>query len=75
MVAEEGELVVRSSCATREDRARLQELFPEPPPPSFLVLSEIGPGGQSNILAISNLPVYYVWIDVLAWLRAVLPLV
>ncbi|KAF8162017.1 hypothetical protein BJ912DRAFT_1069061 [Pholiota molesta] len=69
------ETLIRRCAPKPEDAARLEVLFPRPPPPSFPILSEIGARKQSSILAISNLPVFYHWVDVLAWLRSALNLV
>ncbi|KAF8157392.1 hypothetical protein BJ912DRAFT_936906 [Pholiota molesta] len=69
------ETLIRRCAPKPEDAARLEVLFPRPPPPSFPILSEIGARKQSSILAISNLPVFYHWVDVLAWLRSTLNLV
>ncbi|KAF8176555.1 hypothetical protein BJ912DRAFT_1063872 [Pholiota molesta] len=75
IASDENTAVVATRTVRPVDLERMRALFPEPPPPRFATLREIGPGGQSSILAISNLPVYYLWIDVLSWLRDALTLV
>ena len=53
------------------DLARLRELFP--PTPTDIVPGLRRIGSESRFLAVTNLPLYYVWSDVLRWLRSGLP--
>ncbi|KAF9470058.1 hypothetical protein BDN70DRAFT_940125 [Pholiota conissans] len=68
-------MAIRSRGRPPLDRQRLRELFPDVPPPAFPVLLDVDNGGQSSILVVTNLPVYFLWINVLEWLRSALPLV
>ncbi|KAF8951229.1 hypothetical protein BDZ97DRAFT_1932663 [Flammula alnicola] len=55
------------------DMERLGSLFPPPTSPGIPVLKKIGSraqGSETRYLMIWNLPVCYVWVDVVAWIES-----
>lgn len=70
-IDEDVSALVPIKLPTEAELNRLQSLFPEPEKYAVSYLRRLKPNGQSQCLAILNLPTYFVWMHVVLWIKKV----